>query len=216
MGYHHRDGIGSGRDRIGRVPVQLVREIHAERKREHGGTVSETNNADSNTMNIKMIIWKAKDGWRWHWKRSGRIVAESGEAYARPGSARKTMLGLVAAIKSGKWALACVAIAFTIGCTSFSTHVFRTEQLAVNLAHSSYVGWTNYLAQFPGKVDLSQSNEVRQARLKFAASVGTVEALRQAYETNSTVEPTLQAAVDSLLGQSSNIVWLITFIKAQH
>lgn len=38
---------------------------------------------------MKLIIWKAKDGWRWHVKaRNGKLVAESGESYKR----RATML----------------------------------------------------------------------------------------------------------------------------
>lgn len=100
-----------------------------------------------------------------------------------------------------------------VGCVPFSTHVFRTEQLAVNLAHAAYVGYTNALPTL--HITEDQSNAVKQARLKFAASVGTVESLRLAYETNSAIKPTLQAAIDSLVDQSSNVVWLIEYFKAQ-
>ncbi len=32
---------------------------------------------------LKITVWKARDGFRWHMKRCGRIVAESGEGYKR-------------------------------------------------------------------------------------------------------------------------------------
>lgn len=32
---------------------------------------------------LKITVYEAKDGWRWHAKRSGRIMAESGEAYVK-------------------------------------------------------------------------------------------------------------------------------------
>lgn len=104
-------------------------------------------------------------------------------------------------------------LALLVGCTSFSTHVFRTEQTAVELAYSAYIGYTNsllYLAITP-----DQSNAIKQARLKFAATVGTVEALRGAYETNSAVKPQLEAITSTLLDQGSNIVWLINFVKSK-
>lgn len=106
-----------------------------------------------------------------------------------------------------------LALLAFVGCVNFSTSVFRTEQLAVNLAHASYVGYTNALPTL--RITADQSNAVKQARLKFAASVGTVEALRVTYETNIAIKPTLQAAVDSLVNQSSNVVWLIEYLKAQ-
>jgi len=50
---------------------------------------------------ITAQIWKAKDGWRWHMKRSGRIIAESGEGYKRPSGARKTLEHIINAIQAG-------------------------------------------------------------------------------------------------------------------
>ncbi|CAK0780997.1 exported hypothetical protein [Gammaproteobacteria bacterium] len=108
--------------------------------------------------------------------------------------------------------LPLLALALLVpGCASFSTNTFRAEQTAVNLAHGAYVGWTNYLAEFP--VSAERSNAVKVARLKFAATAGTVEALRASYETNNQVRPTLEATLLTLADQSSNIVWLVTFFK---
>lgn len=116
-----------------------------------------------------------------------------------------------AAAAAGTTAALVAATMLTVGCTTYSTHVFRVEQSATSVAYTAYVGWTNYLANFP--VDPSVSNEVKQARLKFAATVGTVEALRTEYETNTATKPLLEATLTTLSDQSSNIVWLINYYK---
>ncbi len=108
------------------------------------------------------------------------------------------------------FSLAGVAL---IGCASFSTNVFRTEQTAVNTAYTAYVGYTNAVNQGLLKVSADESNAIKSARLKFAASVSVVEAWRSAYETNNAVKPQLQAALDAALGESSNIVWLVNYLK---
>ena len=102
---------------------------------------------------------------------------------------------------------------FVAGCASFSTNMFRTEQVAVDLAYGAYVGYTNALPTLGITTD--QSNAVKHARLSFAASVATVEAMRLQYETNSAIKPALQAAVDALLSQSSNVVWIIKFVQTK-
>lgn len=111
-------------------------------------------------------------------------------------------------------------LALLMGCASFSTHVFRTEQTAVNLVYAGYVGWTNYLIPAMANTNLSlakqhsllvASNEVKQARLRFAATVHTVEEFRLAYETNAALRPQLEAALFGLLQQSSNVVYLIYY-----
>ena len=107
------------------------------------------------------------------------------------------------------------ALAFVIGCANFSTNAFRAEQTAVNLAYSSYVVYTQALYTGTLKISVDQSNAVKEARLKFAASVGVTEGLRAAYATNSAVQPQLQAALDALNGQSSNVVWLISYLKGK-
>ena len=53
------------------------------------------------TPKLHINIWKAKDGYRWHAKRNGRIVAESGEGYARIESLKKTLNHLMNAIALG-------------------------------------------------------------------------------------------------------------------
>lgn len=53
---------------------------------------------ESKQMKTKLIIitvFKAKGGFRWHMKRAGRIIAESGEGYKRHGSCFKTLKNLL-------------------------------------------------------------------------------------------------------------------------
>lgn len=110
--------------------------------------------------------------------------------------------------------LLCLAVlAILLGCANFATTVFRVEQSSVNGAMTAYVGWTNYLAGNP--VSTQVSNDVKQARLKFAGTVGVVDTFRVTYETNSAVKPQLQAALDSLSVQSSNLIWLIHFYQGK-
>lgn len=45
--------------------------------------------------NIKIIIYKSKDGYRWRMQRRGRIIADSGEAYTRLASLLKTLKSIV-------------------------------------------------------------------------------------------------------------------------
>lgn len=52
---------------------------------------------------LRFIVYRAKDGWRWHACRSGRSVAESGEAYVRRAGCVKAYRHLLAAIKEGKF-----------------------------------------------------------------------------------------------------------------
>lgn len=51
-----------------------------------------------NGLNIH--IYDARDGFRWHAKRGGRIVAESGEGYVKRSSAVKAAQNLVAVIQA--------------------------------------------------------------------------------------------------------------------
>lgn len=50
------------------------------------------------TPKLKIHVWKAKDGFRWHMKRCGRIVAESGEGYKRVSSCTKTICNIIKCI----------------------------------------------------------------------------------------------------------------------
>lgn len=111
-----------------------------------------------------------------------------------------------------------------VGCAGFSTHVFRMEQTAVTVAYGGYVGWTNYLLSTLENPNTSPdrratlvmaSNSVKQARLRFAATVATVEALRASYETNSAVKPAVEAGLQTIISESSNVCWLITYWRSQ-
>ena len=54
---------------------------------------------------VKVIVFEAKDGWRWHMTKAGRIVAESGEGYKKQQGCRRTLTRLINAIKDGKFVL---------------------------------------------------------------------------------------------------------------
>jgi len=99
------------------------------------------------------------------------------------------------------------------GCASFSTHTFRVEQTAVNVAYTAYVGYTNGLANGAIKVSDEQRNAIKDARIKLAASVSTLEQWRLAYEKDSSVKPQVQSALDAVITQSSNVVYLINLFK---
>lgn len=107
--------------------------------------------------------------------------------------------------------LSLAAVVVLAGCASFSTNIFRTEQTAVNLVFTAYTGYTNALPSLNLTPD--QSNTVKTARLQFAASVAVLEAWREAYETNSAVQPQVEAALNATTANASNVVWLITYIR---
>jgi len=111
--------------------------------------------------------------------------------------------------------IAVVALAVLVGCASFSTNTFRTEQTLTQVAYGAYVSYTNGLASGIIHVTPDQSNSVRTARLQFAASVRTLESWRNAYETNSATKPQVQSALDALTVNSSNFVFLINLFKSK-
>lgn len=101
-----------------------------------------------------------------------------------------------------------------VGCANLSNNIFRTEQTSVDLAYGGYTVWTNYMASHTVSPDAS--NSVRQARLKFAASVYTLEAFRSAYETNSALQDPLTASLSAVVADSSNLVWLVSYFQQSH
>lgn len=101
------------------------------------------------------------------------------------------------------------------GCSNFSNDLFRSEQTLGGVAFASYVGYTNGLANGTLKPSVDESNAIKSARIKLAASVLTVEQWRLAYETNSAVKPQAQAALDALVSDSSNVVALINLLKSK-
>ena len=99
------------------------------------------------------------------------------------------------------------------GCARFPTQVFRLEQSSTQLAYTAYMGWTNYMAHYP--VTLEAASKVKQARLQFAATARTIDALRYAYETNREVRPMIEATLITFADQSSNIVWLVNYYQGK-
>jgi hypothetical protein len=97
------------------------------------------------------------------------------------------------------------------GCAMLTTNVFRTQQTSEDLVYMAYVGYTNYLTTHT--IDSSLSNNIRSARLKFAATDATLDQLRLAYDTNSLLKDQITATISTLSDQASNIVWLVNFYK---
>lgn len=56
-------------------------------------------------MIVRFTIYKAKDGVRWHAKRCGRIIAESGEAYSSLRTCKKTLDNLIGSMRERNYAL---------------------------------------------------------------------------------------------------------------
>lgn len=56
-------------------------------------------------MKIKIHVFKAKDGWRWHMKRSGRIIAESGEGYVHRAGCKRSLTNLLVSVENGQFLL---------------------------------------------------------------------------------------------------------------
>lgn len=100
-----------------------------------------------------------------------------------------------------------------VGCVNFSTNLFRTEQTATGAAYTAYQGYTNGLGNGTITVTQAERDAIKEARIKFAASVLTAEGWRQAYETNSAMQPQAQAALTALIQDSSNVVYLINLVK---
>jgi hypothetical protein len=51
----------------------------------------------------KFIVYKAKDGYRWHATRKGRIVAESGEGYRKHLGLLKSLAMFSKSLASGAY-----------------------------------------------------------------------------------------------------------------
>jgi hypothetical protein len=119
-------------------------------------------------------------------------------------------------------ALALIGLTIT-ACTSFDTHVFRTEQTATALAYTGYTTWTNHYITATNSPTITperrskldqQQRDIKAARLRFAASIRTVDTLRESYKTNSAVKGPLLGALATALDNSSNVVWLANFIES--
>ncbi len=119
------------------------------------------------------------------------------------------MLGVMALV-------ACVSL-------SLSDNVWRSEQAAVDVVTAAHEGWVAYYTSETNKPNLSTNRlaylnavevETNDARMRFAADVGIVEALRAQFVTNSAVELQLKAAAAVLPQSSSNAAWLMRYYSS--
>ena len=98
-----------------------------------------------------------------------------------------------------------------IGCSMFTTNIFRTQQTSENLVYTGYIGYTQYLTSHT--INPQLQIQIKDARLKFAATDKTIDSLRLSYETNSALKPQIEATIATLQDQASNIVWLIHYYQ---
>jgi len=118
-----------------------------------------------------------------------------------------------------------LAVVSLVGCSNFVTNAQRTEVTTTHLVYGAYVGWTNYYIdatnRYASKPDqLTKLEEMRmaikEARMKYAASVGVVDSWLTAYQSNTVSKAQVQSVVDASLASGSNIVWLITYLKSNN
>lgn len=112
---------------------------------------------------------------------------------------------------------ACVIIgaAMIFGCANFSTNLFRSEQTITGAAYTAYIGYTNALNSGTISPTPTERDAIKQARIRFAAGVLTVEGWREAYKTNTAVMSQAQSALDALTDSESNLVYLINLVRAK-
>lgn len=119
-------------------------------------------------------------------------------------------------------ALISVSLLIT-ACVGFDTHVFRVEQSSTDLAYTGYTTWTNHYITATNSPTITpeqrakldqQQRDIKAARLRFAASIRTVDTLRESYKTNSELKGAVLGALATAMDNSSNIVWLANFIES--
>lgn len=112
-----------------------------------------------------------------------------------------------------------------IGCQSFYNAAKTSRATAVDLAYGGYEFWTNYYCLKTNQANISAQelqsleaarSQLKETRLRFAASVNTLDSWLEAYKTNSAVKPQVQAILDSTLNTASNFVWLVNYFQQQH
>src|SRR6266702_1690506 len=107
--------------------------------------------------------------------------------------------------------LTSLVVVVCCACAVFSTNIFRTQQTSENLVYTAYIGYTNYLTTHTINPQLQA--QIKDIRLKFAATDKTIDTLRLSYETNSALKPQIEATITTLQDQASNIVWLIHYYQ---
>lgn len=118
-----------------------------------------------------------------------------------------------------------VAVAgIVVACSSFDTNVWRSEQTAVDLGAGAHNVWTNYYINATNSATITpeqrqklddEQRAVKAARIKLAASIATVDALRASYKTNSELKGPVLGALATAMSNSSNLVYLANFLKNQ-
>ena len=112
--------------------------------------------------------------------------------------------------------LLLIPLLVAVGCQHFTTDIFRMQQTSENIAYTAYVGYTQGLSsQVIVLKNPGVSNQIKEARLKFAATDRTIDALRVSYATNSALKPQIEATIATLQDNASNLVWLINYFKQQ-
>jgi uncharacterized iron-regulated membrane protein len=115
---------------------------------------------------------------------------------------------------------ALVTINLLFGCSGLSNTTFHLEATAVDLATGARAGFSNYYCFATNGADAAtlaklnaEAASFRDARLRFAATVGTLESLRSAYSTNSTLRPQVEAGLQAVNVEASNLVFLVNYFR---
>ena len=82
-----------------------------------------------NTQKLKLTVWKDKKGeFRWHAKRAGRIVAESGEGYKRVQACTKALCNMIRSIEAlnYEWVQLEKVPSTSVPCIRFIEHTLES------------------------------------------------------------------------------------------
>jgi len=128
------------------------------------------------------------------------------------------------AVNSGRVPLALAfgligTIGLMSGCAGVSTAAFNSEKLAADTGYAAVHTFNEYYhaetnGAAPAKLASLNSarDTVYEASKKLAASLSLAEALRTSYNTNTAAASMLQATVDDILSQMTNLVWTANYL----
>lgn len=107
-----------------------------------------------------------------------------------------------------------LALVALIGCTTFSTSVFRAEKLTADGGVAAVKAFNAWARVQTNDCEVgSMQADVWEASRHLAASLAVLEQLRVGYATNAATTDQVNAALLTVTQQGSNLVWLCTYFK---
>lgn len=115
-----------------------------------------------------------------------------------------------------------IGVGILAGCSNFVTNTQNSQIATTHIVYGAYVGWTNYYVQATNTVtdpaELAKLEQyrrlIKQARMDYAGSIGVLNSWLDAYQSNIVTKAQVQSVVDATLVNSSNLVYLINFIRS--